>query len=351
MLTLIRKNPARKWTFAPGRRRHSITVPILLVALILLGLAPAQAGTTTGFTPTDCSKKYIFVGLRGSGETHHGKLPATAAQKTLGDTLDRLYELLKVDPKFVNKIDYTTFLDYSADSVALSPEYFSQVVLKGPSRIPPDFMNLAKNCSNSYFLFAGYSQGAYLLHDLLYTFYDHPKNDVQTGISRRIVGAVLLADPGQTNSGVLPVLKSFAVANSQLPLASAFLFKAYAMTPVGYYLYGNQLYSFVDNLGYILTESKIWKIAGTLQSIPVLSPYSSGDVVADVSSATGWLSQVEKISSSPCFDTSSCMRTKLMAVAATYFAFNNAKKIHEGYWNDDGTWINQSLTLYKSHIF
>ena len=331
---------------------------------------------------SDC-KQYVFVGLKGSGESNFG----SAEQTTLGNRLRLLYDALKLDQKFQNKIAYSSLGSYKAIPVALTSDYFDQVALIASSHLSSDFSRLSRLCPSSRFIFAGYSQGAYLVQQFLQP-YDVPYSSGNL-VRQSILGAVLLANPGQQNSGILPVLKhidvtdpgifllsdtffTFATAN-QLALAAGNAQPNYGSLMISsrwfWELFGSLQSQvtkvippsladpiFWQNLSNVLIDAKIYSIAKPLSAIPtVQSLYYPNDLVADTETLVG--TRIQNFYSAciiegwniaaPNILQLQCIKAAYKLYTLIHKSGPAAKKVHDGY-TANGTnekWVKESVSF------
>ena len=142
-------------------------------------------------TPSNCSQ-YIFIGLRGSGEL----FVRGSAVGEMGLTLGQVFVTLANTPRFLNKIKYDGIAGYEAASVSLYNKYLQNMV-QGKIPFNGEVSRIHAWCPTSELILAGYSQGAFVVHDYMAT-----QNNKHADIS--YIGSVfLLADPAKPGTGLV----------------------------------------------------------------------------------------------------------------------------------------------------
>lgn len=199
---------------------------LISVALILSGVAPTANALPRGENNFGNCKKYVFMGLRGSGQNNFDSVKTKSAElrKMLlyyGPEISSLYLAIAEIPGIKGNIEFDT-IDvekgsdeydklvkenkiYEAAGFSFGPAYLDSVRTNATLSIVNQFSAKIRACGEgTKFIFAGYSQGAYGVHYLLSTVEKHHPE-----LTSRILAAVLLADPSRPNKGLIPVLWDF----------------------------------------------------------------------------------------------------------------------------------------------
>jgi hypothetical protein len=157
-----------------------------------------------------CSK-YVFIGMRGSGEKYE------ADPLGIGKTLTELFNKVRVHPEIDEDISVDGVPDYKAVPVpgtsgsnfvrdpSILPTYISETMDTGPQHLAQRFNKIMKACPSSKFVLAGYSQGAYAVHDLVQSWEKQYGDKVRNLIS----GVFLIANPAEAIGGIIPTLDAY----------------------------------------------------------------------------------------------------------------------------------------------
>ena len=170
------------------------TFVFLLVSHFSYSADAAPTATPTSSASALTCKKYVFIGMRGSGEkfTANGTV-----DQQLGPELASLYAKLETIDPFKNNIEFNGVSNYQAMGVALSKEYIKQVRTVATAVLKEEIDYMASCPVETQFILAGYSQGAYAAHWVA-AYIDKNRPD----FSNRILGVILLADPGKPVTGI-----------------------------------------------------------------------------------------------------------------------------------------------------
>jgi hypothetical protein len=148
--------------------------------------------------------KYVFLGMRGSGQ----KLQPGSDVGVFGPELASLLSELKKIPALVGNLEsnYPDAASYKALEVGLNEEYVNEVRNVAPIALTKLFSSYIDRCeSDTKFILAGYSQGAYAVHWLV-TFLEKPSTPPQ--FKNRILAAITLANPGNPKTGLMAYLEA-----------------------------------------------------------------------------------------------------------------------------------------------
>ena len=230
---------------------------------------------------------YIFFGMRGSGQNiENGPL----ILKDFGPEIASLYTSLSIRPKFKGKIEWAKLKSQNANSqylaqdVTLSKEFIDSITIGATKALSSQFNLYLKKCEkDTKFIFAGYSQGAYATHWLINELEKNNK-----GVLKRIVGVILLADPGKPKEGMFDLAWSIKY-DAKYKLLYDTLMKCPDMKSLN-----NQAVDFC------ITTMSVLNYAATSETkllepkiVPVYNFDHDGDLVSDT---TNWLnSAVEKL--------------------------------------------------------
>jgi len=165
--------------------------------------------------------KYIFIGMRGSGEKYDGdpKYPLG-----IGKTLTNLFNEVKTHPTINGEISVDGVPEYPAMGVpnfqdirkGYLPEFVHETVNQSTIHLTKRFGDIKKKCPNAKFILAGYSQGAYGVNDFI--------NILERGYSRdelraEIAGVFLIANPAEAGRGIIPTLVAYSESKELLKKA------------------------------------------------------------------------------------------------------------------------------------
>jgi len=163
-----------------------------------------------------CSK-YIFIGMRGSGEKYQ------ADPLGIGKTLTNLFNEVKTHPTINGEISVDGVPQYPAVPVPFTtlgdsslkdftnpkvlPNYVNETVNQTTMHLSKRFADIRKACPGAKFLLAGFSQGAYGVNDFI--------NILERGYSKDelravIAGVFLIANPAEAGRGIIPTLDAYA---------------------------------------------------------------------------------------------------------------------------------------------
>ena len=173
-----------------------------------------------------CSK-YVFIGMRGSGEKYE------ADPLGIGKTLTELFYKVRVHPKIDEDILVDGVPDYKAVPVpgtsgsnfirdpSILPTFISETMDTGPQHLAQRFNKIMKTCPSSKFVLAGYSQGAYAVHDLVQSWEKEYGDKVRNLIS----GVFLIANPAEVIGGIIPTLDAYNKSDPAKAAAFALCFR------------------------------------------------------------------------------------------------------------------------------
>lgn len=215
-------------------------------------------------------KEYIFVGMRGSGQTYvSGGGADGAAYKEVGRDLGIAYLRVKDSPRFKGRITYMGVASYSAKGVEASADYLREVITYSGASLLVTLGLVADRCPKSKFILAGYSQGAYAVRSALVAL-ESGKSGYEKYLPR-ISGAVVLADPGNPNAGILYALKAVANQAGVFKILGAL----YERIKPFYRI------AFIEDVLQVAPLARSHAIAGTPKSVPFASVHLAEDVVAE----------------------------------------------------------------------
>ena len=155
-----------------------------------------------------CSK-YIFIGMRGSGQKYE------ADPLGIGITLTNLFNAAKIHPKINGDISADGVKDYPAVPVPfnlatdpkLLPNFVNETVNHTTLHLAKRFNDIRKACPDAKLILAGYSQGAYGINDFINILErNHSKDELQAVIA----GVFLIANPAEDQRGIIPTLDVYA---------------------------------------------------------------------------------------------------------------------------------------------
>jgi hypothetical protein len=189
-----------------GSRSSRVIVASLLTVLgILFTQFPNSALANPTPTPTSSAsaltcKKYVFIGMRGSGEKF---TPNGTVDQQMGPEMASLYAKLETIEPFKGNIEFNGVSNYQAMGVAFSKEYIQQVRTVATAVLKEEIDYMVSCPLDTQFILAGYSQGAYAAHWVA-AYIDKNRPD----FANRILGVILLADPGKPGTGVFDFSRS-----------------------------------------------------------------------------------------------------------------------------------------------
>lgn len=159
---------------------------------------PTDTPAISAATPT--CQKYVFIGMRGSGDKF---TPNGTVDQQMGPELASLYAKLETLEPFKNNIEFNGVSNYQAMGVAFSKEYIQQVRSVATAVLKEEIEYMASCPEDTQFILAGYSQGAYAAH-WVSAYIDKNKPE----FAKRILGVILLADPGRPGTGIFDFSRS-----------------------------------------------------------------------------------------------------------------------------------------------
>ena len=155
-----------------------------------------------------CSK-YIFIGMRGSGQKYE------ADPLGIGTTLTNLFNAAKTHPKINGDISADGVKEYPAVPVPfklvtdlkLLPNFVNETVNRTTLHLAKRFGDIRKACPDAKLILAGYSQGAYGVNDFINILErEYSKDELQAVIA----GVFLIANPAEDQRGIIPTLDVYA---------------------------------------------------------------------------------------------------------------------------------------------
>jgi hypothetical protein len=173
---------------------------------------------------TQLCSKYVFIGMRGSGETYK------ADTLGIGRKLARLFDSVKNHPQIKGDIMVDGVPDYAAVPVptksdllrdpSLLPNFLHETTNQTTQHLAKRFNQIQAACPYSRFVLAGYSQGAYGVNDLVNSWEEkYPKT-----VRNKIAGVFLLANPAEENKGIIPTLNAYVTSPIFSKLAANYCF-------------------------------------------------------------------------------------------------------------------------------
>ena len=205
-LPTLPQTPVRTYT-QDMRGRISLLITFIFVMGLLTPITPANAFASSKKTVSKLSScpRYVFLGMRGSGQ----ELEPGSDVGVFGPELASLLSELKKIPAFVGNLesDYPDAASYKALGVGLTSEYIGEVRNEAPLALTELFASHTKRCgSDTKFILAGYSQGAYAVHELVSML---EKNKARPELKNRVLAAIALANPGNPETGLMAYLEKF----------------------------------------------------------------------------------------------------------------------------------------------
>lgn len=259
---------------------HSIIVLLATLMALVFQTTPANASN-----PSDALQlhgyctSYVFIGARGSGEV----FSAGTSEGEMGTPLGNLFRTLSMSSRFKGNITYTGVPNYAAVSLAFDNSYL-QSMLEGVVPLSSKVASVHVLCPKSKIILAGYSQGAFVVHQFLAV-----ENANNRSVAY-IAGVVLLADPAKPGTGIVAFGNSFGVGTEYgvalLETADLTLNKVSCFKPL-YYAYSglcNNLLSTANLLQLIVNEggylSSNVKQPADPVGVPVLQYALANDMAA-----------------------------------------------------------------------
>lgn len=166
-------------------------------------------GARSNRLPFPICPRYIFIGMRGSGEVFSDNNP-------IGATNNVVYELLRGHDKINFNILEDGVPSYKAVSFAATANYLNEVVNSSTNELAIRFGEIHKVCNQNKtqseqtkFFLSGYSQGAYGVNDLINIWEKHNGTEVKDLVE----GVFLVANPAQPNTGIITAVDSLSEAD------------------------------------------------------------------------------------------------------------------------------------------
>jgi hypothetical protein len=166
-------------------------------------------GARSDRLPFPICPRYVFIGMRGSGEAFSDKDP-------IGATNNVVYELLRGHDKINFNILEDGVPNYKAAKVDLTANYLNEVVNSSTNELAIRFGEIYKVCNQNKtqsegtkFFLSGYSQGAYGVNDLINIWEKRHGTEVKDLVE----GVFLVANPAQPNTGIITALDSGSEAD------------------------------------------------------------------------------------------------------------------------------------------
>jgi hypothetical protein len=154
-----------------------------------------------------CSR-YIFIGMRGSGEKYQ------ADPLGIGKTLTNLFNEVKTHPTINGEISVDGVPEYRAVGVPNLgsfkkpelPEFLNETVNQTTMHLSKRFGDIKKMCPDAKFVLAGYSQGAYGVNEFInFLERKNSKDELQA----LFAGVFLIANPAEAGRGIIPTLDAY----------------------------------------------------------------------------------------------------------------------------------------------
>jgi len=159
-------------------------------------------GARSDRLPFPSCPRYVFIGMRGSGESFSDKDP-------IGATNSVVYELLRGHDKINFNILEDGVPNYKALRFAATEKYLDEVVNSSTNELAIRFNEINKICNHdkreseqTKFFISGYSQGAYGANELINIWEKH----YGTKVKDLVEGVFLIANPAQPNTGIITAL-------------------------------------------------------------------------------------------------------------------------------------------------
>jgi len=185
----------------------------------------------------------------------------------MGPEIANMYWKVALSPRFKGKTSFMGVASYSAAGVDATAAYLREVINYSGASLITTLGTVADRCPRSRFILAGYSQGAYAVRAALVTM-----ETGKSGYERylpRISAAVVLADPGHPNAGILYLLRAIAAKQGIFSALGAVYatVRKYKRIPL------------IENLLAIAPLARSHRIAGTPTSVPFQSVGLPDDIV------------------------------------------------------------------------
>jgi len=255
------------------RKRISTLIALILAMGVLTYVSPASASSSSQKKMSELRicPKYIFLGMRGSGQ----KLEPGSDVGVFGPELASLLSELKKIPAFVGNLesDYPDAANYKALEVGLTSEYINEVRNEAPLALNNLFASYTNRCkSDTKFILAGYSQGAYAVHWLVRML---EKNKDRPELKNRVIAAIALANPGNPETGLMAYLEAFKSSQVGKDAKNILFLCAWATRTVRSDCEAYWAFIAKDAVNDVLPYPKV---------IPMFSYHKEQDLVADIGS-------------------------------------------------------------------
>ena len=255
-------------------KRISPLIALILAMGVLTHVSPASASSSSQKKMSELRicPKYVFLGMRGSGQ----KLEPGSDVGVFGPELASLLSELKKIPAFIGNLEsnYPDAASYKAMRVQLTSEYINEVRNEAPLALNNLFASYTNRCeSDTKFILAGYSQGAYAVHWLvtrLEGMKDRPE------LKNRILAAITLANPGNPKTGLMAYLE--ALRGTPLGKDS---YKA-ALTCAAIADFSGNL--FCEQFFALVAKNAVNDVLPSPKVIPMFPYHRKQDLVADIGS-------------------------------------------------------------------
>lgn len=247
---------------------------------VLTYVSPASASSSSQKEMSELRicPKYVFLGMRGSGQ----KLEPGSDVGVFGPELASLLSELKKIPAFIGNLEsnHPNAVSYKALEVGLTSEYVNEVRNEAPTALNNLFNSYTKRCeSDTKFILAGYSQGAYAVHWLVKRL-ESPEAPPE--LKFRILAAITLANPGNPKTGLMEYLNELKV--SQLGKdANRTLFLCAWAKEIGKLLSINK--SNCESFFALVAKYAVNDLLLPPEVIPMFSYHKGKDLVADIGSS------------------------------------------------------------------
>ena len=186
---------------------HSkVLVALLVLVSLVISQSPISALTLQSKQSqvaaiSKCTK-YKFIGMRGSGQEFDDSKEKTAENRQMGPEMASLYGYLRNFEEFKGNISFSGVPEYPAvglpGKLSNWSEYIFSLEYVATLRLRNYFYSEFRRCPDTKFIIAGYSQGAYGAHHLI-KFLEENKSFLRNSI----VGAIFLANPSESQNGIL----------------------------------------------------------------------------------------------------------------------------------------------------
>jgi hypothetical protein len=209
--------------------------------------------------------------MRGSGQ----KLQPGSDVGVFGPELASLLSELKKIPAFVGNLEsnYPDAASYKAVGVGLNEEYVNEVRNVAPIALTNLFMSYIERCeSDTKFILAGYSQGAYAVHSLI-TFLEKPSTPPK--LKKRILAAITLANPGNPETGLMAYLEALEGSRVGKDAKTILFLCAWAAEATK---------TNCEKFWGLLAKNAVYDVLPAPKVIPMFSHHKKQDLVADIGS-------------------------------------------------------------------